>query len=638
MMSKKQWLALLALFVLYLLLGAALFHHIESELEVQRRQQERAERIEIHALLSKHYAAGEPASQAQLLQKLSEYCGRPMSVHPNGSDAVDFEPFVWDFYNSVFFVITVVSTIGYGNLSPSSALGRLLMILYALVGIPMNGIVLATLAEFFSTALLKVHRRYKTKRSETRAGLVADIVLYLIPGFVVFIFLPTGVFMHFEGWTFDESLYYAFVTLTTIGFGDFVADGQGAGQRRAVRAVQGAAAGVDRVRPGLPGHAAGLHHARHALQADGAPGAPPGRQPEAHAEQAVDQPHARRGLPAPRAQRALRHEAQARLQGRRGGGLPGAHAQQQRAHAGRPAGAGHRRVAQARQLGDGGVAAPAARDERLRPAAHRPRRHLQGRRDAHRAGRAAGARGEQPGRRRGRAGLQRRRHPGRRGRLEPGRRAPAGAGGLRGARARARAPQRPGRRVDLVGGAALPPRARAHEGAPQEPGAPRRVGAQAVHLPAGGGAAQEAAQGQEHRRPGGGTAPRGAPSHHAPRPRGDVAGRLPARRQLAAAPRGDAAAGLADVTLHAPDAHPGAGPPDVAAAHPARVPAPVRQTLLGAPRYQHAALPTPAATAAYQTAGAAPVRAPEQRPAAPPQVGPGPGLPCLPEHFSLPRD
>jgi hypothetical protein len=53
--------------------------------------------------------------------------------------------------------------------------------------------------------------------------MVADIILYLIPGFVIFIFLPTGVFMHFEGWTFVESLYYAFVTLSTIGFGDFVA-------------------------------------------------------------------------------------------------------------------------------------------------------------------------------------------------------------------------------------------------------------------------------------------------------------------------------------------------------------------------------------------------------------------------------
>ena len=75
----------------------------------------------------------------------------------------------------------------------------------------------------FYFQLLRVHRRYKTQRTETRAGLITDIILYLIPGFVVFIFLPTGIFMHFEGWTFDESLYYAFVTLTTIGFGDFVA-------------------------------------------------------------------------------------------------------------------------------------------------------------------------------------------------------------------------------------------------------------------------------------------------------------------------------------------------------------------------------------------------------------------------------
>jgi hypothetical protein len=48
MMSKKQWLALLTLFTLYVLLGAAVFHHIESNLEVERRVQERNERLEIH--------------------------------------------------------------------------------------------------------------------------------------------------------------------------------------------------------------------------------------------------------------------------------------------------------------------------------------------------------------------------------------------------------------------------------------------------------------------------------------------------------------------------------------------------------------------------------------------------------------
>ncbi|PSN45779.1 hypothetical protein C0J52_10769 [Blattella germanica] len=147
-------------------------------------------------MLMRHYAVDPPSLQEDIMKKLSEYCGKPLTSHHNDS---------------------------YGNLSPSSATGRYLMIVYALIGIPLNGIMLATLAEFFSTALLRVHRRYKTKRTETRAGMIADVVLYLVPGFAIFIFLPTGVFMHFEGWSFDESLYYAFVTLTTIGFGDFVA-------------------------------------------------------------------------------------------------------------------------------------------------------------------------------------------------------------------------------------------------------------------------------------------------------------------------------------------------------------------------------------------------------------------------------
>jgi hypothetical protein len=47
MMSKMQWLALLTLYTLYVLLGAALFHHIESNLEVERRVQERHERLEV---------------------------------------------------------------------------------------------------------------------------------------------------------------------------------------------------------------------------------------------------------------------------------------------------------------------------------------------------------------------------------------------------------------------------------------------------------------------------------------------------------------------------------------------------------------------------------------------------------------
>jgi hypothetical protein len=47
---------------------------------------------------------------------------------------------------------------------------------------------------------------------------------YIIPGFVIFMVIPAVVFWHIEeGWSYLDSLYFAFVALTTIGFGDYVA-------------------------------------------------------------------------------------------------------------------------------------------------------------------------------------------------------------------------------------------------------------------------------------------------------------------------------------------------------------------------------------------------------------------------------
>ncbi|XP_024224444.1 uncharacterized protein LOC100747371 isoform X4 [Bombus impatiens] len=47
-MSKKQWLVLLMLFLTYLLLGASIFYHIESRLEIERVEEAKRERIEIN--------------------------------------------------------------------------------------------------------------------------------------------------------------------------------------------------------------------------------------------------------------------------------------------------------------------------------------------------------------------------------------------------------------------------------------------------------------------------------------------------------------------------------------------------------------------------------------------------------------
>lgn len=81
----------------------------------------------------------------------------------------------------------------------------------------------------FSLQFLGAYERYKAYKMATtknyapqRLGLIAQILLYLIPGIVIFLFLPSLIFSYFENWSYTVSLYYSFVTLTTIGFGDYV--------------------------------------------------------------------------------------------------------------------------------------------------------------------------------------------------------------------------------------------------------------------------------------------------------------------------------------------------------------------------------------------------------------------------------
>lgn len=78
-----------------------------------------------------------------------------------------------------------------------------------------------------------MYQRYKAYKLSANAGyvprkfnLIGQIILYLIPGVIVFIFAPACVFSYFEKWPYDVSVYYSFVTLTTIGFGDFAASFQ----------------------------------------------------------------------------------------------------------------------------------------------------------------------------------------------------------------------------------------------------------------------------------------------------------------------------------------------------------------------------------------------------------------------------
>ena len=56
---------------------------------------------------------------------------------------------------------------------------------------------------------------------------VSSAVLSILIGCLIFLVVPTLVFQEVERWTFLESIYFVVITLTTVGFGDFVPGGSG---------------------------------------------------------------------------------------------------------------------------------------------------------------------------------------------------------------------------------------------------------------------------------------------------------------------------------------------------------------------------------------------------------------------------
>ena len=117
-------------------------------------------------------------------------------------------------------------TIGYGHLSPDTSLGKIICMIYSLLGVPINGIFIGSLGAYFRNKL----KRFISEKQEKHENdltyfvvLVFQVMVYLVFGLVLFIFLPAIIISNIEkDWNYLDSVYFAFITLTTIGFGDLV--------------------------------------------------------------------------------------------------------------------------------------------------------------------------------------------------------------------------------------------------------------------------------------------------------------------------------------------------------------------------------------------------------------------------------
>ncbi|GIY01466.1 potassium channel subfamily K member 16 [Caerostris darwini] len=125
------------------------------------------------------------------------------------------------FGEKFLFSIILISTIGYGNVRPTSSWGKYACILYALIGIPFHVTFLRLISIQFRAALRKaVKNSEKLVPSPYFVGLC--IFAYFVFFSTLLLFVPAVAFSALEQWSYYESLYYCFVTLSTIGLGDYV--------------------------------------------------------------------------------------------------------------------------------------------------------------------------------------------------------------------------------------------------------------------------------------------------------------------------------------------------------------------------------------------------------------------------------
>ncbi|XP_048522855.1 TWiK family of potassium channels protein 7-like [Dendroctonus ponderosae] len=189
----------------------------------------------------------------------------------------------WSFLNGIVYCLTILTTIGYGHMFPKTHTGRALTIVYALIGIPLFLIALTDFGKLFTRGIKFVwsfvRRLYYTgscrkvrknanmddifkgaqnlydyatfkrpslfdptspmppesesqQQTETPTtpaisnfeiddefNLPISVALFIL---VSYIFCGAVMYMVIEKWNFFEAFYFVFISMSTIGFGDYV--------------------------------------------------------------------------------------------------------------------------------------------------------------------------------------------------------------------------------------------------------------------------------------------------------------------------------------------------------------------------------------------------------------------------------
>lgn len=215
--SNVRLFILSAFYILFLVIGASIFSAIEAPQEINIIRNLRNLRSQF---LQEHTCVRD--------EDLENLIVAVINANNRGVSAVNnatMEP-NWSFGQSLFFSSTVITTIGYGHVTPLSEGGRVFCIVYALIGIPITLILLTAYVERLMIPTTLCLQFLNSRLGHLYQAFHIRILHLCIVGVLVltlFFFIPAGIFAYLEpDWDYLDSLYYCFISLTTIGLGDLI--------------------------------------------------------------------------------------------------------------------------------------------------------------------------------------------------------------------------------------------------------------------------------------------------------------------------------------------------------------------------------------------------------------------------------
>ncbi|KAK6477781.1 potassium channel subfamily K member 1-like [Huso huso] len=213
--TRAFWI-LVASYIGYITLGSVVLMALEMPRETELREQLRT--------LRDTFLDSNQCVQGDVLESFIE---KVLFAKKYGVSALDERSLEsnYDFTSSLFFVSAFLTTTGYGETVPISDGGKLFCIFYCMLGVPLTLLIFACLVQRLMVFVTRRPVHYVHTRWGYAAGRVAVLHALLLGALMItfFFIIPAAIYTAMEGdWSFLESLYFCFISLSTIGLGDYI--------------------------------------------------------------------------------------------------------------------------------------------------------------------------------------------------------------------------------------------------------------------------------------------------------------------------------------------------------------------------------------------------------------------------------